>query len=246
MNHIELHDVSVHFALFEPGARSLRKRVINAATGGKLARDVKGHTVVKALNHLTFTIREGERVGLLGVNGAGKTTLLGVLAGIYEPNIGRSTIQGSVGSLINITLGTDAESTGRENILLRAALLDIPREEILRRMDEIIDFSELGEFIDLPVRTYSTGMNMRLAFSVATMVRPEILLMDEWLSVGDKDFTVKAQKRMSEMLDASKILVVATHSKPLALQQCTRLIWLEHGSVKMDGPVEEVAKAYFG
>jgi lipopolysaccharide transport system ATP-binding protein len=246
MNHIELNDVSVHFALFEPGARSLRKRVIHAATGGKLARDVKGHTVVKALNHLTFTICEGERVGLVGVNGAGKTTLLGVLAGIYEPNIGRATIQGSVGSLINITLGTDAESTGRENILLRAALLDIPREEILRRMDEIIDFSELGEFIDLPVRTYSTGMNMRLAFSVATMVRPEILLMDEWLSVGDKDFTVKAQKRMSEMLDASKILVVATHSKPLALQQCTRLIWLEHGCVKMDGPVEEVAKAYFG
>jgi lipopolysaccharide transport system ATP-binding protein len=246
MNHIELHDVSVHFALFEPGARSLRKKVINVATGGNLARDVRGHTVVKALNHLTFSIREGERVGLVGVNGAGKTTLLGVLAGIYEPNIGRISVQGSVGSLINITLGTDAESTGRENILLRAALLDIPRQEILKRMEEIIDFSELGEFIDLPVRTYSTGMNMRLAFSVATMVRPEILLMDEWLSVGDKDFTAKAQKRMSEMLDASKILVVATHSKPLAMQQCTRLIWLEHGRVKMDGPVEEVAKAYFG
>lgn len=246
MNHIELDDVSVHFALFEPGARSLRKRMINAATGGKLARDVKGHTVVKALNHLTFSIREGERVGLLGVNGAGKTTLLGVLAGVYEPNIGRIAVEGSVGSLINITLGTDAESTGRENILLRAALLDIPREEILERMEEIIDFSELGEFIDLPVRTYSTGMNMRLAFSVATMMRPEILLMDEWLSVGDKDFSVKAQKRMSEMLDASKILVLATHSKALAMEQCTRLIWLEHGCVKMDGPVEEVAKAYFG
>jgi lipopolysaccharide transport system ATP-binding protein len=246
MNHIKLDDVSVHFALFEPGARSLRKKVIHAATGGKLARDVKGHTVVKALNHISFDIREGERVGLLGANGAGKTTLLGVLAGVYEPNIGRATIQGSVGSLINITLGTDAESTGRENILLRAALLDIPRQEILGRMEEVIEFSELGEFIDLPVRTYSTGMNMRLAFSVATMLRPEILLMDEWLSVGDKDFTVKAEKRMSELLDASKILVVATHSKPLALQQCTRLIWLENGGVKMDGPVEEVAKAYFG
>jgi len=246
MNHIKLDDVSVHFALFEPGARSLRKKVIHAATGGKLARDVKGHTVVKALNHISFDIREGERVGLLGANGAGKTTLLGVLAGVYEPNIGRATIQGSVGSLINITLGTDAESTGRENILLRAALLDIPRQEILGRMEEVIEFSELGEFIDLPVRTYSTGMNMRLAFSVATMLRPEILLMDEWLSVGDREFRAKAQQRMSELLDASRIMVVATHSKELISKQCTRAIWLEHGGIKMDGSAEEVAAAYFG
>lgn len=246
MSHIELHDVSVHFALFDPGARSLRKRVIHAATGGKLARDIKGHTIVQALNNLTFAIGEGERVGLIGANGAGKTTLLGVLAGVYEPSGGTAKIHGSVGSLINITLGTDPESSGRENILLRAALLGIPRKVVTEQMDEIVDFSGLGEFIDLPVRTYSSGMNLRLAFSVATMLRPEILLMDEWLSVGDAEFRAKAQKRMSEMLDTSKILVVATHSKALALQQCTRLIWLENGSVKMDGPAAEVAKAYFG
>jgi len=246
MNHIELDDVSVHFALFEPGARSLRKKVLNVATGGKLARDVSGHTVVQALNNLTLSIKEGERVGLVGPNGAGKTTLLGVLAGVYEPNYGRVDVRGSVGSLINITLGTDAEATGRENILLRAALLDIPRKDILARMDEIIDFSGLGEFIDLPVRTYSSGMNLRLAFSVATLLRPEILLMDEWLSVGDKDFSAKAQQRMSELLDASRILVVATHSKDLIMKQCTRVIWLEHGRIKMDGPPQEVVPHYFG
>jgi len=233
MNHIELDDVSVHFALFEPGARSLRKKVLNVA-------------VVQALNNLTLSIKEGERVGLVGPNGAGKTTLLGVLAGVYEPNYGRVDVRGSVGSLINITLGTDAEATGRENILLRAALLDIPRKDILARMDEIIDFSGLGEFIDLPVRTYSSGMNLRLAFSVATLLRPEILLMDEWLSVGDKDFSAKAQQRMSELLDASRILVVATHSKDLIMKQCTRVIWLEHGRIKMDGPPQEVAPQYFG
>lgn len=246
MNHIELDDVSVHFALFEPGARSLRKKVINVATGGKLARDVSGHTVVQALNNLTLSVREGERVGLVGPNGAGKTTLLGVFAGIYEPNFGRVSIRGTVGSLINITLGTDAEATGRENILLRAALLDIPRQEILAKLDDIIEFSGLGEFIDLPVRTYSSGMNLRLAFSVATMVRPQILLMDEWLSVGDREFQAKAQQRMSEMLDASRILVVATHSRELIMRQCTRVIWLEHGRIKMDGKPQEVVPHYFG
>jgi len=246
MNHIELEDISVHFALFEPGARSLRKKVINVATGGKLARDVSGHTVVQALNNLTLTIREGERVGLIGANGAGKTTLLGVLARVYAPNYGRVDIKGSVGSLINITLGTDAESTGRENVLLRAALLGIPRKEILGRMDEIIEFSGLGEFIDLPVRTYSSGMNLRLAFSVATMVRPEILLMDEWLSVGDKDFSAKAQQRLTEMLDASRIMVVATHSRDLIMTHCSRVVWLEHGRIKMDGSPAEVAGHYFG
>jgi lipopolysaccharide transport system ATP-binding protein len=246
MNHIELNDVSVHFALFEPGARSLRKKVINAATGGKLARDVNGYTIVQALNNLTLRIAEGERVGLVGPNGAGKTTLLGVLAGVFEPNFGKVSVSGSIGSLINITLGTDAEATGRENVLLRAALLDIPHKEILGRMDEIIEFSGLGEFIDLPVRTYSSGMNLRLAFSVATMLRPEILLMDEWLSVGDKDFRAKAEQRMSEMLGASKILVVATHSRELIAKQCTRVIWLEHGRVKMDGTPQQVAPHYFG
>lgn len=243
---IELQNATVHYAVYEPGSRSFRKKVIHAATGGKLARDAKGFTVVQALNDITLSISEGERVGVVGANGAGKTTLLGVLAGIYEPNSGTVSVRGSVGSLINITLGTDADATGRENILLRAALLHIPRKEILRRMDEIIEFSGLGEFIDLPVRTYSSGMSLRLAFSVATILRPEILLMDEWLAVGDKEFQIKARQRLSEMLDASRILVMATHSKEFVAQQCTRVIWLEHGWLKMDGRPEEIVPLYFG
>jgi lipopolysaccharide transport system ATP-binding protein len=246
MHPVEFHHVSLHFAVFEAGARSLRKRLIQAATGGRFARDARGHVVVQALEDLTFSISEGERVGIVGRNGAGKTTLLGVLGRIYAPTSGSVRITGSIGSLINITLGTDPESTGRENILLRGAMLGIPRRDLLAQMDEMIEFSELGEFIDMPMRTYSTGMNMRLAFTVATIVRPDILLMDEWLSVGDKDFRAKAAQRIEAMRDASKVLIVATHSKELILTQCTRVLWLEQGRLKMDGPAAEVAAAYFG
>jgi len=243
---IEFRDASVHFPVFNANTRSFRKRVIQVATGGIVAPDHTGHMVVQALTNLNFGICAGERVALFGHNGAGKTTLLGALSRIYAPTHGAVRIEGSVASLINITLGTDAESTGRENIYLRGAILGLGQDFIKKNMEEIIEFSELGDFIDLPVRTYSSGMAMRLAFAVSTMLRPEILIMDEWLSVGDKDFQVKAAARLDAMLQETKILVLATHSEDLALRHCNRAIWLEHGHIRMDGAVDDVARLYFG
>jgi lipopolysaccharide transport system ATP-binding protein len=218
--------------------------MIQVATGGIIAPDHTGHMVVQALTNLNFSIQAGERVALLGHNGAGKTTLLGALSRIYSPTSGSVNIHGKVGSLINISLGTDLESTGRENIFLRAAVLGIGRNFIKENFEKIVEFSELGDFVDLPVRTYSAGMKMRLAFAVSTILRPEILLMDEWLSVGDRNFRLKTNARLDEMLKETKILVLATHSKEMALRHCNRAFWLEHGRLKMDGPVKSVIDAY--
>jgi lipopolysaccharide transport system ATP-binding protein len=183
---------------------------------------------------------------LLGHNGAGKSTLLRLLGGVYEPSSGHAKVEGEIGSLIDISLGTDPEATGRENIYMRGALLGMPRAQIKKRIEEIIDFSELGDFVDMPLRTYSTGMHLRLAFAVSTIVRPEILLMDEWLSVGDEGFKRKAEERMTELVAATNILVLASHSRDLILHTCNRVLWLEHGKIKMDTDPQTAVAAYFG
>jgi len=188
---------------------------------------------------------DGARVGLLGHNGAGKSTMLRLLSGVYAPSSGHAEIKGDIGSLIDIGFGIDAESTGRENIYLRGALLGLTRAGIKDRVEEIIEFSELGDFIDMPLRTYSAGMHLRLAFAVSTVIRPEILLMDEWLSVGDEGFKAKAEKRLNDLVESTNILVIASHSKELVLRTCNRVIWLEHGRVKMDGAPEDIVEHYF-
>lgn len=185
MASIEFRNVCVDFPIYNANGRSLKKRLIQVATGGQLGADPQGHVVVRALEGLNFSLRDGDRVGLLGHNGAGKSTLLRLLSGVYEPSSGTAKISGEIGSLIDISLGIDPEATGRENIYLRGGLLGMSKSEINTQMEEIIEFSELGDFVDMPLRTYSTGMHLRLAFAVSTIVRPEILLMDEWLSVGD-------------------------------------------------------------
>jgi len=243
---IEFSNVAVDFPIYNASGRSLKKRLISVATGGQLGSDPLGRVVVRALEGLTFTLRDGDRVGLLGHNGAGKSTLLRLLSGVYMPSAGHARIDGEIGSLIDISLGIDPEATGRENIYLRGALLGMSKAELKDRMEEIIDFSELGDFIDMPLRTYSTGMHLRLAFAVSTTVRPEILLMDEWLSVGDQGFKHKAEERMRELVQATNILVIASHSRELVLETCNRAIWLEHGKIRMDGSAEDVAAAYFG
>ena len=180
-----------------------------------------------------------------GHNGAGKSTLLRVLSGVYEPSFGAVKVDGAVGSLIDISLGIDLEATGRENIYLRGSLLGLSTKQILSKYDEIVEFSELGDFIDLPLRTYSSGMHLRLAFAVSTILNPEILLMDEWLSVGDEGFRQKAELRLNEIVQATKILIIATHSKDLILKTCNRALWLEHGKVRMDGCAKSVCSSYF-
>ena len=246
MASVELNNVSVDFAIYNANARSLKQSLLKVATGGQIAADSDGRVVVRALSGINLHLRDGDRVGLLGHNGAGKSTLLRVLSGVYVPTSGMARIVGLAGSLIDISLGIDPEATGRENIYVRGSLLGMSKKEINDRIDEIIEFSELGDFIDMPLRTYSTGMHMRLAFSVSTVVRPEILIMDEWLSVGDEGFKQKAEDRMKDLVQSTNILIIATHSRHLAEQTCNRLIWLEHGKIRIDGEPGLVCKEYFG
>jgi lipopolysaccharide transport system ATP-binding protein len=246
MASIEFSDVCVDFPIYNANGRSLKKRLFQIATGGQLGADQQGRVTVRALENLSFSFKDGDRIGLLGHNGAGKSTLLRLLSGVYAPSSGEARVIGEIGSLIDISLGIDPEATGRENIYLRAGLLGMNKPEINEKIDAIIDFSELGDFVDMPLRTYSTGMHLRLAFAVSTVVRPEILLMDEWLSVGDEGFKRKAEIRMTELVQSTNILVIASHSRDLVLQTCNRLIWLEHGKVRMDGDPKSITEAYFG
>lgn len=245
MANIIFENVTTEFPIYNANARSLKKKLIQIATGGQLNADTKGRVVVRSLENISFTLSDGDRVGLLGHNGAGKSTLLRVLGRVYAPSAGNAQINGKLGSLIDISFGIDHEATGRENIYLRGALLGLTRNEVKSCMDEIIDFSELGDFVDVPLRTYSSGMHLRLAFAVSTIIRPEILLMDEWLSVGDEGFRMKAERRLTELVQSTNILVLASHSETLIRHICNRVIWLEHGRVRMDGPVNEVTDAYF-
>ena len=246
MASIVFDQVSVDFPIYNASGRSLKKQLMSATTGGRLGADPQGRVIVRALEGLSFRLSDGDRVGLLGHNGAGKSTLLRLLGRIYEPTAGTVRIQGSLGSLIDVSLGIDPEASGRENIYLRGAMLGLTRTQIASHFDDIVAFSELGQFIEMPVRTYSSGMHLRLAFAVSTVVRPEILLMDEWLSVGDEAFKHKAEQRLTDLLQATRILVLASHSRELVMHTCNRVIWLEHGRIRMDAGAEEVCAAYFG
>ena len=245
MAHIAFEHVNIDFPIYNAKNRSLKNKVMQAATGGKVSFGAEG-TVIRSLEDVSFEIKEGERVGLIGHNGAGKSTLLRALSNVYAPTSGSATIDGEIGSLVDIGLGIDGEATGRENIFIRGALLGLRRKEIERQFDEIVEFSELGEFINMPVRTYSSGMHLRLAFAVATIIRPEILLMDEWLSVGDAAFNEKAERRLNDLVQSSRILVIASHSRELIERTCNRAMWFEHGRLKMDSDPKQVCKAYWG
>jgi lipopolysaccharide transport system ATP-binding protein len=246
MTHINFLNVSIEFPIFNATGRSLTSSILKVATGGKLDADPNGRVLVKALTGINFSIQEGERVALLGHNGAGKSTMLRALGRVYSPTKGAAEIVGKIGSLIDLSLGINPEATGKENVFIRGQLLGLSKHEIIDKYQDIVEFAELGDFMEMPVRTYSTGMHLRLAFAVSTVVRPEILLMDEWLSVGDADFQHKAEARLRELVSETKILVIATHSRELVESLCTRAIWLEHGQIKMDGPISEVVTAYFG
>lgn len=246
MAKINFNKVNIEFPIFNATGRSLTSSILKVATGGKLDADPNGRVLVKALTDISFSIVEGDKVALLGHNGAGKSTMLRALGRVYSPTRGTVEIVGDIGSLIDISFGINPEATGRENVFIRGQLLGLTKPEIADHYAEIVEFAELGDFMEMPVRTYSSGMHLRLAFAVSTVVRPEILLMDEWLSVGDADFQHKAESRLRALVSETKILVVATHSRELVEAVCTRAIWLEHGQIKMDGPVSKVAKAYFG
>lgn len=228
---IHAEAMTLDFPVYSQTHRSIKQAVINATTGGRIATGIHNRTVVRALDDVTFTLREGDRIGLLGNNGAGKTTLLRVLSGVYEHTSGRLEVNGSVVSLLDLSLGMDNEASGYENIFLRGALLGWRARDLRGLVDEIADFSGLGSYLDMPVKTYSSGMMLRLAFAVSTAITADILIMDEWLSVGDESFNQKASARLDDLVNRSKILVLASHSPSLVQRVCNRVFHLEQGRV---------------
>ena len=231
--------LTIEFPLYHLGARSLKKRLMAQALR-RIREDSESRVVVSALRDLTFRIRSGERVALIGRNGAGKSTLLRTLAGIYDPVGGRISVQGTVGSLIDPGAGMDSWATGRENIRLRAWYSGLNEAQAEQLAQAVGSFSGLGEFLELPVRNYSSGMQLRLAFAMATASRPDILLMDEWFFTADASFMAQAEARLQEMVASAKILVIATHSMRVVRRLCNRVIRLEAGRIVDDGPTERV------
>ncbi len=241
---VRLERVFLEYPVYHGSSRSLKKALLAASTQGNLARDALDRVNVRALNNIDLELRNGDRLALIGPNGAGKTTLLKVLAGIYEPTQGCVVTSGRVSALLDAQVGLNPDATGRENIILRGMYMDIHPREMVKHADEVAAFTELGQYLDMPVRTYSAGMMIRLAFAISTCVPPEILLMDEWLAAGDAHFLAKAHRRMEAFVQASNILVLASHSIPLVQEWCNRAIFLQQGYVAASGDINEVIAAY--
>ncbi len=246
MSFLRLHEVGVEFPIYQVSGRSLKKLLLASSTRGNLRRDARDRINVEALADVTLDVGEGDRLAVIGRNGAGKTTLLKVLAGVYEPTRGQFTCSGRISSLLDVQVGLNLDATGRENIILRGMYMGIHPEEMRARAGEVAEFTELGDYLDMPVRTYSAGMMIRLAFAASTCITPDILIMDEWLNAGDAQFLEKAQHRVEAFVGASSILVLASHSLELVRQWCNCGILLHQGRVVASGAIEEVVAAYRG
>lgn len=242
MTHLTAFNISVDFPLYHSEGRSLKKMILGK-TAGRFGQDHKRRPIVQALRDISFVLRAGDRLGLVGINGSGKTTLLRALSGIYQPTVGSLSMEGHLTSLLDPGQGMNMEMTGRENLRLRGYLHGWPKTDIARLEADVEDFAELDQFLDLPVRNYSSGMVVRLAFAMATAIRPEILLMDEWILAGDAAFLEKAKMRVESMVKHADILVLASHQPSILLKWCNRLIWLEQGRIVSDGlPLEVLAQ----
>jgi lipopolysaccharide transport system ATP-binding protein len=244
---IDVQDLSIQFPLYHGQSRSLKRTMLARAKGlRRLKENSQNRLVVEALRNITFTLGAGERLGLVGHNGAGKTTLLRALAGVYEPVAGRVRIEGTLNALLDPNQGMNMELTGRENVTLRGRYHRMNGPGIEALAEDVRVFAELGDFFDLPVRIYSSGMIVRLAFAMATAIRPQVLLMDEWFLAGDASFRNKARERLESMVRGADILVLSTHLNDVVRSWCSRVIWLEDGRVKADGPVDQVMDAFSG
>lgn len=243
MTYLAAVDISIDFPLYHAESRSLKKAVLGKMTS-RVGHDAKSRPTVQALRQISFTLNAGDRLGFVGANGAGKTTLLRTLSGIYQPSAGSLSMQGQLISLLDPTQGMNMDLTGRENIRLRGYYLGLTKAENRRLEADVEDFTELNEFLDLPVRNYSSGMIVRLAFGMATAFPPEILLMDEWIMAGDATFMAKAKQRIENMVENADILVLASHSPAILTQWTNRIIWLENGEIKADGAPLEIFQQY--
>lgn len=226
---IDLKGVTLDYKMYSVKAQSLRNAVLNVAVGGRLIKSGRDVTTLRALSDINLSLREGDRLGLVGHNGSGKTSMLKVLAGIFEPTAGVVDVRGKLSSMISMSIGLDPEASGLQNIKNLAMMQMMPDREIKRRLPDIIEFSELGAFVHMPFKTYSAGMMARLTFSVATQMDADILIMDEWISAGDAEFQKKAAARLTSMVNNAKIVVIATHDHVLASTVCNRIMTMEAG-----------------
>lgn len=236
---IQLSNVTVRFRIPHEKVPTLQEYAIRL-----LKRRNIIFTDFNALNNINFSIKQGETVGIIGANGAGKSTLLKVISRVIRPTLGRVFLKGRIAPLLELGAGFDYEMTGRENIFLNGAVLGFSRKDITARFDRIVDFSGISDFIDAPIRTYSSGMVARLGFAIATDIQPEVLIIDEILSVGDTEFQKKSAARISEYHNSGSTIMIVSHNSSPIKQLCDRVIWLEHGSIKMVGPTKDIINEY--
>jgi ABC-2 type transport system ATP-binding protein/lipopolysaccharide transport system ATP-binding protein len=243
MASIVLNNASVEIPVFATGNNSLKTTLLRKAVGGRFARS-GANLLINALNNVSLELRDGERVGLIGQNGSGKTSLLRVFAGVYPPTSGTVRVFGRVSPMFDISLGMSPDATGMENIRICGALWGLSQAEIADSIDEIVEFTELGDYLKIPVRTYSAGMLLRLSIAIATLRQPEILLIDEIIGVGDASFMAKAKARLEKLADRARIVVLSSHIDLIIRDFCKKVIWLDKGCVAGFGPAENVLAAY--
>ena len=235
---IEVNHVSLCYRMSAERVSGMKEFLVQALQGKLQYKEFW------ALQDVDFSIEKGEVLGLVGANGAGKSTLLKVIYGILKPTKGTVTVHGNIVPMLELGSGFDLELTGRENVFLNGAILGYSEDFLKEKYQEIVDFSELGEFIEMPLRNYSSGMITRLAFSIATVVKPDILIVDEILSVGDAAFQKKSKNRMMELMSGGTTVLLVSHSAEQITEMCSRAIWLEKGTMKMIGPAADVCRAY--
>lgn len=237
---IKANNISMRYLMTHDRIQSIKEYIV------QLIRGKIKYEEFWALKNVSFEIEKGEVIGIIGHNGAGKSTLLKVISGILKPSEGEIEVRGNIVPMLELGSGFDYDLTGRENIFLNGAILGYTEKYLKEKYDEIVAFSELGKFVDVPIRNYSSGMVMRLAFSVAAIVQPEILIVDEILAVGDADFQQKSKNRMLELMSGGTTVLFVSHSLEQIREMCDRVIWLEHGEVKAIGKTEEICNAYEG
>jgi ABC-type polysaccharide/polyol phosphate transport system ATPase subunit len=240
---VELKAVTVDLPIYNVSTRSLRKAVMKLSTGGKIMQDGHQRVSIRALDRVSLKLEAGDRLGLLGHNGSGKTTLLRTIAGVYPPSRGQVEVKGDISSMFDLTMGMDMEASGEENIVLMARYRGRNLKEARAAMREIAEFTDLGAYLQMPVRTYSSGMLARLGFAVATSFQPDILLLDEWIATGDENFARKAQKRLEAHVAKSRVVCLATHNPALIRRFCNKVMILQAGRVTAFGDVAELMAA---
>ena len=252
MSFIRLSNVSLSFPVYDSSSRSLKRHAISAMTRGRVTKDLtnristdaSNRVSIRALRRVNLAIEHGTRLGLVGLNGAGKSTLLHVMAGIYVPDRGAVTVEGKISCMLGGNLGVDPELTGRENIELRGLYLGLSGVDIRERLNDVIEFTQLGPFIDMPLRTYSAGMRARLEFAISTSIHADIVLIDEGIGTGDASFIAQANQRLENLATGAGIVVLASHSEMLLRKTCTHGVLLEAGSIKATGNIETVLERY--